>query len=308
LSPAREAAVDVTVVTVTHNGRASALQTLESARAAIGRISVEWIVVDNASSDGTPDAIAARFPDVDVRRRPNRGFAAGNNAGIVGARGRYVLLLNPDVEFNVGTLEQLVQAMDDRPGVGAGGVIQRASTGEVFPSAWRFPSAARQWGEALGARRWPLFRALQEADVDEAIYWTEHDVDWITGSFLIVRREAIADAGLLDERFFLYGEETDWCLRIRLHGWAIRHIPTIEVTHHHGNGVQPHLMMHLARSKRLYAEKHFGRAERASYLAALNVRHGMRALVFGCLSRATGRRHVVRYRAELAALRAVRGR
>ncbi len=89
---------DLSVVVVTHNGREMALRTLRSARAALGGVRAEWIVVDSGSSDGTPEAIESEFGDVEVLRVPNRGFAAGNNAGIVRAEGRYVLLLNPDVE------------------------------------------------------------------------------------------------------------------------------------------------------------------------------------------------------------------
>jgi N-acetylglucosaminyl-diphospho-decaprenol L-rhamnosyltransferase len=300
--------IDLTVVMVTYNGRDMALQTLRSAMAAEGPIAVDWVVVDNDSSDGTPDAIEAAFPGVEVRRRANRGFAAGNNAGLHDARGRYVLLLNPDVEIDVGSLADVVRLMDDRPEVGAGGVIQRSSSGEVFPSAWRFPSPARQWGEALAARRWPIMRHLQEADVDAANYREEHDVDWITGSFLIVRGEVVRTVGLMDERFFLYNEETDWCLRISQAGWALRHLPQVEITHHHGNGIQPSLTAHLAHSKRMYAEKHFGRRGRIAFVSALAFRHGVRWIAFRALALTGRESYAVRATAERRGLLVAVGR
>ena len=290
--------MDLTVVIVTYNGRARALETLRSALAASGDIQIDWIVVDNGSTDGTPEGIEAQFPEVTIRRRPNRGFAAGNNAGLEDACGRYVLLLNPDVEFEIGTLEDVVRLMDERLDVGAAGVIQRSSNGEIFPSSWRFPSPGRQWGEALVARRWPLLRQFQEADVRSSNYLEEHDVDWVTGSFLIARREVVTAVGAMDERFFLYAEETDWCLRIHQHGWKIRHLPQLEITHHHGNGIQPALAAHLAYSKRLYAVKHFSRSARLAFLAALAFRYGTRFLVFRALSLKDQERHRVRAEAE----------
>ncbi len=299
---------DLSVVTVTHNGRELALRTLASAMAATGGARVEWILVDNDSSDGTAEAVEAAHPEVAVLRRANRGFAAGNNAGLESCRGRYVLLLNPDVDIDVGTLADLVALLDARPEVGAGGVIQRSSHGVVFPSAWRFPSASRQWGEALLARRWPVARGLQEAQVDERSYFVEHDVDWVTGSFLIVRREALDQVGPMDERFFLYSEETDWCRRIRGAGWAIRHLPQLQVTHHHGAGIKPGLTAHLTHSKRLYAEKHMGRVERRLFVAALAARHALRLAALRLDAARTGDRHANRIEAEAVGLRVALGR
>src|SRR5918998_1055209 len=109
---------DLSVIVVTFNGRDMALTTLRSARAAAGAASVEWIVADSGSTDGTPEAIERAFPDVLVLRGENRGFAAGNNRGLAVATGRHVLLLNPDVEIRSGTLEELVAAMDARPAIG----------------------------------------------------------------------------------------------------------------------------------------------------------------------------------------------
>ena len=102
---------DVSIVVVTHQGRERALETLDSVQASLGDVTVEWLLVDSGSTDGTPDAIEARFPGVNVTRVANVGFAAGNNVALLKARGRYVLLLNPDIELVTGTLEDLVKAM-----------------------------------------------------------------------------------------------------------------------------------------------------------------------------------------------------
>jgi N-acetylglucosaminyl-diphospho-decaprenol L-rhamnosyltransferase len=288
---------DLSVVVVTHNGREAALETLAAAKARTGAVDVEWFVVDNASTDGTPEAVESAHPDVRVLRRPNLGFAAGNNAALELARGRHLLLLNPDVVIRAGTLADLVSALDARPEVGAAGVIQLDAEERIYPSTWRFPGVRRQLGEALFARRWPVFRHLQEAEVDAGA--EERSVDWVTGSFLAVRREAAADAGPLDERFFLYAEETDWCYRIRGAGWDIRQLTDLTVVHHHASGAaRDDLMAHMAHSKRLFATKHLGPARRRGFVAALALRHAIRSAIFGAMTLADGS-----YRARAAAER-----
>lgn len=276
---------DLSVIVVTHNGRDAALETLAAAKAQTGTVDVEWYVVDNASTDGTPEAIERAHPDARVLRRPNVGFAAGNNAALELARGRYLLLLNPDVVMRDGTLADLVAALDARPGVGAASVIQLDSSERTYPSTWRFPGVRRQLGEALFARRWPILRHLQEAEVDGDARAGERSVDWVTGSFLAVRREAAEAAGPMDERFFLYAEETDWCYRIRAAGWDIRQLPDLTVVHHHAAGAErADLMAHMAHSKRLFAAKHLGPARRRGFFAALALRHTIRTVVFGALA------------------------
>ncbi len=111
----------------------------------------------------------------------------------------------------------------------------------------------------------------------------------MTGSFLAVRREAAQAAGPLDERFFLYAEETDWCYRIRAAGWDIRRLPSLTVVHHHAAGAgRPDLMAHMAHSKRLFAAKHLGPARRRGFFAALALRHTIRSAIFGALALVRG--------------------
>lgn len=272
---------DLSIAVVTHNGRELALATLRSARAHAGPIEVEWLVVDSDSSDGTPEAIERELPDVQVFRSVNLGFAHANNVALERARGRYVLLLNPDVEVEKGTLSRLVQALDERPGVGAAGVVQLGTDRKLLPSIRRFPSPLRDLGEALFAPRWPVWRHVQELDLDFERYYEERPADWVSGAFLVARREAIEDVGPLDERFFLYSEEIDWCYRIRDAGWEIHHLPVMEVVHHCGPATAERVAEE-ARSRMLYARKHLGRSQAAGIRAALAVKHGLRlALLAG---------------------------
>lgn len=270
---------DLTVIIVTYNGRAKALATLRCATAATGSADVEWIVVDNGSSDGTPDAIEREFPGVHLVRRENRGFAAGNNVGLRIARGRYVLLLNPDVEITHGTLADLVEAMGQRPDVGLASVCQRAPDGSLRPSIRRFPSVMRDIGEALFAAHWPILKTWQELETRPSVYDDERSVDWLVGAFLIARREAIDQVGMMDEGFFLYSEEVDWCYRFRQAGWDVRHLPLMSVIHHCGRHDRGDLMPVLADSRKRFAKKHFGRVKSGQIRAALVLGHLVRMAV-----------------------------
>jgi hypothetical protein len=297
---------DLSVIVVTYNGRELALATLRSALAASGDARVQWIVVDNGSADGTPEAIESEFPDVTLVRSDNRGFAAGNNVGLERAAGRYVLLLNPDVEIEQGTLAELVEAMDKRPDVGLASVVHRGSDGRLQPSIRRFPSVARDFGESLFASRWPMLRTLQELETRPEAYAREHSVDWMVGAFLIARSEALADVGPMDERFFLYSEEVDWCYRFGSAGWDVRHLPVMEIVHHAGRRDRGDLMAQLAYSRRLFAGKHFGWLKSAGIRAALALGHALRiALLAPRALRSAPARE--RLRAERSALLVVLG-
>jgi GT2 family glycosyltransferase len=296
---------DLSIVVVTHNGRKLALATLRSALANVGPIEVELLVADSGSTDGTPEAIEGELPAARVIRCANLGFAHGNNVALERATGRYVLLLNPDVEIERGTLAGLVEALDERPGVGAAGVVQRAAHGAILPSIRRFPSPARDLGEALFCARWPVLRQFQELDMDFDRYFDERAADWISGAFLIARRETVEQVGPLDERFFLYSEEIDWCYRIRRAGWDIRHLPVMEVTHHCG-GNSPERSAELGHSRVLFARKHFGPSRAALIRCALALGHALRMALLAPSSLVAPARRA-RLRTEAFGLAAVAG-
>lgn len=275
---------DLSVIMVTHNGREMALQTLASALASTGGLEVEWMVVDAGSTDGTADAIEESYPEVRVFRRANRGFAASNNVGLREARGRYLLLLNPDVEVRTGNLGLLVAAMEARPRLGVASVRQRGTNDEFQASIRRFPSPARSLGEGLFAAYWPALGTMQELETRESEYDREHEVDWIVGAFLIVRREAFEQVGPMDERFFLYSEEIDWCYRFRAAGWPVAHLPLMTITHHAGGRSHGDLMAQLTHSRMLFAAKHYGPAKRLGIRAALAFKHASRVAIYGILS------------------------
>jgi N-acetylglucosaminyl-diphospho-decaprenol L-rhamnosyltransferase len=286
---------ELSIIVVSHQGRERVLQILRAAHQSVGPIDVEWFLVDSGSTDGTADAVRREFPHIDVVERPNIGFAAGNNIALSRARGRYALLLNPDMEIVSGTLAELVELMDAHPEVGIGSAVTYYPDGELHTTMRRFPSPTRQFGEALMLTRLELFKSLQEDDRREAHYGTERSADWVAGGFLLVRREVFEQVGGLDERFFLFSEETDWCRRVRSAGWDIRHFPHMRLTHHTGRSMRPDLYAQNSHSKLLYARKHFSPVRAFGFRVAIALRHALRYAGFAPQAR---RKPDLRPRAE----------
>lgn len=268
---------DLSILVVTHNRAELALMTIGSARAATRGLTVQWIVVDSGSSDGTPEKIQAAYPDVRVLREQNIGFAAANNRGLPLAYGRYVLLLNPDVQTCSGTFDDLLSKLDSKPRIGVASVIQTTPGGHLERSIRRFPSPWRSVGEALAAPRLRGLRRLGEEEARPGVYRNEASADWLVGAFLIARAQALREVGPLDERFFLYSEETDWCYRFRLAGWEVRHLPVMTVVHHTSRAPRPDLCAQLSHAKILFARKHYGATRAGTIRAALALRHALRA-------------------------------
>lgn len=296
--------IDVSVVIVLHNSRAYAAEAVCSARAAAAGVRCEWIIVDCGSTDGAAAALAARWPDILLRELPNVGYGRGANVGVAAATGRYVLLLNPDTVWLEGTLAALVGALDAMPDVAVAGVLHRDGDGALKPSVMREPTVRRQLGEALALHHLPGLRRLQEPIAPPAGYDETRDADWLVGAALLVRSSALEQIGGFDPRFFLYSEETDWCVRARRAGWRVVHLPLATIRHD-GGGVpaDPAAVRHLAASKLAFAAKHFGARRRAAFCTALVARHVLRAAAFavGALREPASR---LRARAELASLAA----
>jgi GT2 family glycosyltransferase len=226
----------------------------------------------------------------------NRGFSHANNRGVATCDSKYVLFLNPDTEIVLGTFRELLREMEERPEVGLAGVRQLTGDGVLWPTIRYFPTIPRAIGEALAAERWPACpRWLGERELDMRLYEREQPCDWTSGSFLLARREALMSSGLLDERFFIYSEETDLCLRIKRAGWDIRHLTGMTIVHHAGKGgVRPKMVAQEAYGRRQYAQKHFGRPARGAYMTAVFARHLARALAPGRGGEAPARRKAAR--------------
>jgi GT2 family glycosyltransferase len=273
------AASALAIVIVSHNCAPWLAPCLRSVFAHAGDVPLDVVVIDNASDDDSAELVRREFPQVRVLEGPNRGFAYGNNTGVLATGAPFVLFLNPDTEVIDGTFGELVQALRARPRVGLAGCRQLTPEGDVHPTIRRFPTPMRALFEALGSERFP-FRAswLGERELDPARYEQDTACDWTSGSFMAARREALLAAGLMDERFFIYCEEPDLCRRIKGAGWEVRHLPVMTIVHHAGkSGWNARLAAQDAYARRQYVEKHCSRPGARLALAALALGLAVRA-------------------------------
>jgi GT2 family glycosyltransferase len=271
---------DVCAIVVSHEGKRWLEPALSTLFAHAGPLDLDVVVVDNGSDEAAEFA-AERFPDARGIHCANRGFAHANNQAAVDADARYVLFLNPDTEVVDGTLADLVAHLDAHPEIGLAGCRQLDANGRLCPTARRFPSVGRAIGEALGPERIGLARRLGESELDLSRYDQEMACDWTAGSFMLVRREALTAAGLLDERFFFYSEEVDLCLRIKRAGWEIHHLPQLTIVHYGGTTeASPRMEAQMAYARSQYAAKHFGPLRRRAFVAAIALRHTLRWAAF----------------------------
>jgi N-acetylglucosaminyl-diphospho-decaprenol L-rhamnosyltransferase len=246
-------------------------------------VDADVIVVNNDSTDDTVEMVEREFPAARVVHSANRGFSHANNRALMSCDARYLLFLNPDTEIVDGQFSELVAWLDEHPAVGMVGVRQLLGDGTLYPSVRYFPNALRAFGEALGSERLPGRRRwLGERELDLSLYDQELDCDWVLGSFMLTRREAIEAGGFFDERFFMTSEETDFCYRIKQAGWEIRHLPQMTIIHHIGKaGVVPRMVAQNSWTRIHYARKHFSPPHRAVHFAALVTKHLVRSVRVG---------------------------
>lgn len=275
--------VDLAIVTISTNEKPWLEACLPTIFERAGTASLDVVVIDNDSTDGTREFVESTYPQARVVHSENHGFAHANNRGAMTCTARYILFLNPDTEIVGGTFGELVAAMDARPEVGMAGVRQLTPDGTLWPTIRRFPSVSRAAAQALGVERWPLRASWTgERELDLSVYDREVECDWTSGSFMFCRREALLSAGLLDERFFMTCEEPDLCLRMRKCGWSIHHLPTMTIIHHADKGgVRPRMVAQDAFARRQYARKHFPAPYRALYMGAFAGGHLLRAVAPG---------------------------
>lgn len=224
----------LSVISVTHNHSIYIGRCLDALVPEISQVGGEVIVVDNCSDDES-GRIAQQYPDITVYiNSERRGFSANNNFGMAKAKGRYLLLLNPDTEVQPGALSKMISFMDNHPQVGMCGAQLRFPDGQIQPSPRRFPTL----GSTI-ARRSPLRMFLKKSQLNQNHLMQDLDhsqvqpVDWLLGACMFIRREVLETVGPLDEGYFLYVEDIDWARRMHAANWGVYYVPTAQITHHH---------------------------------------------------------------------------
>ena len=267
--------MDVSVVVVTLNALPWLERCLESVRG------LETVVVDHGSADGTVRVVRERFPDVRVVEQENRGLAAGWNAGMREAGGRYFLILNADAWVVGDAVERLVAFAEAHPDAGLVGPRLRNPDGSLQRSVRAFPTPWRLATEYFFLRKLaPRSRALNAFYAGGFAHDRAREVDWVMGACMLVRREAVEDAGPLDESFFLFAEETDWCFRLRAAGWRVWFCPDAEVVHVGGASHGGRMFGENVRGHLRFLAKHRGVADAERARRVLLVALRVRALLF----------------------------
>jgi GT2 family glycosyltransferase len=256
--------LDVSILVVNWNGRDLLSRCLQCVEATIKNVNYETIVVDNASTDGSQEMVEKQFPKVKlIQNTGNVGFATANNQAMEVAQGRYVLLLNSDAFVKDGTIDTMVAFMDKHPEAGMSACKLLYEDGTVQPSCFLFPTLETEFYIAVGLEK--LFPNSPTFGKYMMRGWDHNDmreVDVILGAFMLVRREAIEQVGMMDPSYFMYSEEVDWCYRFKASGWKIYATPETEAVHIWGGTsqqVRAEMLVHLYRSRVLFFRKHYGK-------------------------------------------------
>ncbi len=258
---------DVSVVIVNWNTRDYLLDVVASLRASTRRASLEIIVVDNDSRDGSQEALRTHHPDVTLLQNPdNFGFAKANNIGFGVARGKALCLVNTDVIAVDGVIDKLWDYLVDHPEVGMVGPRQINGEGHTRLNVRRFPSLANAAGDYLWLKR---LGVLPGRALPPSTYHHTHEAEVLSGAFLMVRREALEQVGPLDEDFFFYGEDTDWGKRFYDAGWKTVYHPEAEAIHFGGGSTAAYPVKYyltMEKADHLYWRKHQSAPARAAYV------------------------------------------
>ncbi len=282
--------MDLSVIVVTWNAKKFVDENFGSILADLQEISAEVIAVDNASTDGTPDMIAERFPQVALTRSPkNLGFSNANIVAIKKSTGKYVCLVNPDVRVLPGCFSKLMAYLEKNPKVGVVGPKTFNADGTLQRSCMRAPSVWISFCRAFALDKTPLGRTPLFGGISMVDFGHDktREVDVLNGAFLMIRRTAMDKVGLIDERFFMYGDDLDWCVRFGKAGWPVIFYPEAEIVHY-GGGVTAkspvyfYVEMHKANLQ--YFQKHHSWLAQRGFLAALLLHDSIRYVGFSALS------------------------
>lgn len=255
--------LSLSIVIVNHNVEHLLKECLQSVYCNTRQISFEIIVVDNNSTDGSVEMLRKEFPGVKlIENQENLGFAKATNQGLRESRGRYVLLLNPDTVVLSGALDKMVEFMEANSQAGALGCKLLYPDGSLQPSCRSFPTLTTAFFENTGLEK--LFPKNKVIGRHRIGYWDHNDireVDQPTGAALMVRQEILSQVGLMDEQFYMYYDDIDWCYRIKKRGWKIYLIPLAQIIHYGGQSAglnMAEMRIQGYKSRHKFFRKHYG--------------------------------------------------
>jgi GT2 family glycosyltransferase len=275
---------NLSVIIVSWNACHHLLNCLASIQETRGSLVREVIVVDNASTDGSPNMVAERFPEVTlIRLDENLGFARANNLGLNHASGDLLALVNSDVVVHEDCLQRLAAFLKGRKDVGLVGPRILGQDGRLQRTCRRLPTLWNTTCRALALDnvlfRWPLFSGREMRHWDQE---TQAEVEVLSGCFWMARREAVEAVGGLDERFFFYAEDVDWCKRFLDAGWKIVFVPGATATHFGGgssSNAPLRYSIELLRANLAYWKKHQGFLGQCVYRLLAIAHHGLRLVL-----------------------------
>jgi GT2 family glycosyltransferase len=283
--------IDVSIIIVNWNTRDILRGCLNSVFQQTQNITFEVILIDNASSDNSAGMVKQEFPQVTlIANSENRGFAAANNQGMRIANGRYVLLLNPDTIVLDGAIQKSVTFADNHPDIGVLGCQVWLNESEIQKTCFAFPTYYGFLIQKTGLRR--MFSQSRLFGWIDYGWWdrtTQMDVDVVSGMFMLVRQKAIQEIGLMDEAFFVYAEETDWCFRFRQANWRCVFTPSARIIHLDGGNkstdlVKNKMFVQMQKSILIFHLKHRGvlswAACKASYIVEMIFRYIFNSILF----------------------------
>ena len=258
--------MELSIVIVSWNTKDVLYDCLQSVYSQPCRIEFEVIVIDNASSDGSVDMVESEFPQAKIiANTENRGFAAANNQGIAIAKGQYLLLLNSDTVVLDNAIAKTISFADVQPEAGVIGCRVLNGDSSLQPTCFMFPSLLNLLMASIYLYK--IFQKNRFFGRERMMWWNRNDVrevDVVDGCFMLVRHEAIEQIGIMDEQFFMYSEETDWCYRFKQAGWKVLFTPVAEIIHFGGQSskqVAPQMILQLRGSILLFFKKHRPRFE-----------------------------------------------
>lgn len=250
----------VSIIIVNWNAREYLRKCLTDVFAADSQQGYEVLLVDNASTDGSVECVQREYPLIEmIANKENVGFSRANNQGIRQSQGEYILLLNPDTKIQPHAIHLLFDFLSIHPEAGIVGPRLLNLDGSVQTSCYPFPTPARELWRLLHLDRIYPFGSYDQSE------WNltqPREVDSLQGACLLIRREVFDQIGLLDEDYFMYTEEIDFCYRAKKAGWKVVWLPTAEVIHYGGQSTRQaaaSMFLELYRSKLQFFRKHHGR-------------------------------------------------